>query len=187
MTFVEGSKSSSHFIYGIGNTCTSAAVVATEITAPAVTIMTIGDSLWASEIGVSYQWYLNGILIPIATNQFHVATGNANYYVEVTYANGCKVTSPVIYHGMVDLLEIENHILTCYPNPTSNNVNIVITNLLNKKVALTLFDQTGRIVKSVVKTVSKNLTFDLSSFENGIYYLKVNFDQEQKIIRVVKN
>jgi len=187
VTFVEGSKSSSHFIYGIGNTCTSAAVVATEITAPAVTIMTIGDSLWASEIGVSYQWYLNGILIPIATNQFHVATGNANYYVEVTYANGCKVTSPVIYHGMVDLLEIENHILTCYPNPTSNNVNIVITNLLNKKVALTLFDQTGRIVKSVVKTVSKNLTFDLSSFENGIYYLKVNFDQEQKIIRVVKN
>lgn len=88
---------------------------------------------------------------------------------------------------MVDLLENENHILTCYPNPTSKNVNIVITNLLNEKVVLTLFDQTGRAVKRDVKTGSKNLNFDLSNFENGIYYLNVNFDQQQNTIRIVKN
>lgn len=187
VTFIEGSKSSSHLIFGSGNSCISSPVVATELVAPAVTIDIIDDTLWSTEQGVAYQWYLNEILIPSAINEFHVATYTANYYVEVTYANGCTVTSPTVYHNLVDLVEFENYTLTYYPNPTSDNVNIAITNLLNNKVGLTLIDQMGRIVKTEIKTVSDNLVFDLSEFESGIYYLKVDFDQNQKTLRIVKD
>ncbi|MDX2362575.1 MAG: T9SS type A sorting domain-containing protein [Crocinitomicaceae bacterium] len=187
VTFVEASNSSSHLIFGVGNSCSSTSVVATELSAPAVTIITSGDTLWSSAVGQSYQWYLNGVLIPSATNQFHIATVTANYYVEVTYPNGCTVTSPVFYHNMVDLFELESVGFSYYPNPTNNVLNIVFSNGEMYDADIRICDQTGRQIQRQKFVETNHLVIELSDHEPGIYYLSIDCNSQSYTIRVIKN
>jgi hypothetical protein len=46
-----------------------------------------------ANLGDSYQWYNNGVLIPGATSQTYIATVSGNYTVTVTNAGGCSGTS----------------------------------------------------------------------------------------------
>ena len=187
VTFIEASKSSSHLIFGVGNACSSTAVVATEFTAPAVVINTSEDTLWASTTGQSYQWYLNGVLIPSATNQFHIATVTANYYVEVTYPNGCTSTSPVVFHNMVDIYEIETIGFSYYPNPTNNVFNIVFSNDEYYNANVRICDQTGRQIQQRQFIDANHLIIELSDHEPGVYYLMIECNSQSYTIQVIKN
>jgi Secretion system C-terminal sorting domain len=69
-----------------------------------------------------------------------------------------------------------------YPNPASGNVNIS-SNVNIKKVEL--IDVQGRILISKLVDDS-NATFDLSSYSNGVYYVKVVGDGGSRIEKLVK-
>ena len=81
------------------------------------------------------------------------------------------------------LLEIKNMSYHIYPNPSSNHININFEN--NSITAIKLFDNLGKIVKSVNEINRLSTSLDISNFNSGIYYLQILVGNElvsQKII-----
>lgn len=66
-----------------------------------------------------------------------------------------------------------------YPNPTQSEIYVNNVNVKEIK----LFDNTGKIVK----TVSKSNTIDLSNFATGIYFLQIITDKESFVKKIIKN
>ncbi len=61
---------------------------------PVITLS--GNNLSVGDNYVSYQWYLNGELIPGAQSATYTASEDGEYTVEVTYQCGCVVKAPTI-------------------------------------------------------------------------------------------
>ena len=75
-----------------------------------------------------------------------------------------------------------------YPNPASSNVNVELTGY-RSSATLTLFNIVGQVLTS--ETVSVNpgksiVKMDLSSYTEGVYFIQVNSDRSQEIIRISK-
>jgi CHAT domain-containing protein len=63
-----------------------------------------------------------------------------------------------------------------YPNPASDNINVVFTLPQEDLIKFNIYDMSGRSVKAVVNTFSKGenkINLDLSQLSNGIYNLKI--------------
>lgn len=67
-----------------------------------------------------------------------------------------------------------------YPNPTSNLITFEVTEeLINQKYSI--YDNSGRIIKQdIVQKIKEQI--DISAFSNGIYYLKIEKKNIQKMI-----
>jgi|GEM_PF-2034201 len=83
------------------------------------------------------QWYLNGVLIPGATNQIYTPTVNGTYTVEVIDANGCVGISPPY---VLTTVGINEHLS---PSDVFSYTNGRLT--VHKGV-WQLYDMTGRVM-----------------------------------------
>ena len=83
------------------------------------------------------QWYLNGVLIPSATNQSYTPTVTGTYTVEVTDANGCVGISPPY---VLTTVGINKHQLL------SDVFSYTNGRLTVHKGVWQLYDMTGRMV-----------------------------------------
>ena len=54
-------------------------------------IMQNGDTLFANQGAVSYQWYHDGVIIPGATDYFYIASEGGDYNIVATDANNCEI------------------------------------------------------------------------------------------------
>lgn len=76
----------------------------------------------------------------------------------------------------------ENNQLIVFPNPTNDRITIIIPVANTEKTTLELFDITGnKIFSTIVKTNSQT-QIDVSSIQNGVYFLKVG-NETKKIIK----
>jgi hypothetical protein len=62
---------------------------------PAPPVITQDNNVLTSSAATSYQWYLNGIIIPGATSQTLVITQLGMYAVEISNSNGCKAIDSI--------------------------------------------------------------------------------------------
>jgi len=101
-------------------------------------------------------------------------TANANIYwkpvTEYTYA---------ISLGLDDSTLTSNFNL--YPNPVNRSFKI------NKSVEeLMIFDVTGKLVKSFSGSFSKNVDFDISNLNKGLYLVKIENDKYYSTTKLIK-
>jgi len=77
----------------------------------------------------------------------------------------------------IKTLDQEN-VLMAYPNPATNELFV---NGLTKNSSISIFDMTGKSV-TIEKMISdqKKMRLDISDFETGIYFIKVNNGREDK-------
>lgn len=105
-----------------------------------------GDTLFANQGSVSYQWYYNGVIIVGATNYFYVTTQDGDYNVVCTDANGCEVEAAIFDVTGIQLADSDNK-FAIFPNPvgdelsiknpeipTGTSINISVYNILGEKV-----------------------------------------------------
>ncbi|HRA58322.1 MAG TPA: T9SS type A sorting domain-containing protein [Bacteroidia bacterium] len=90
---------------------------------------------------------------------------------------------PVNVYITTGIKENDRSILSAYPNPVSDKLNI--SNPFGT-VKATLFDATSRVVGSYVLQNGENI-FNIESLNAGVYQLQVNHDGEISNIRLVKN
>ncbi len=84
----------------------------------------------------------------------------------------------------IDKNELEDNILTIYPNPFNNQITINYE-LKNSQAQLKVFNGVGKLVKEVVLK-NNQTTIDLSQQANGIYFIQLTDGKNRLTKKVVK-
>lgn len=140
------------------------------------------------ELGVSgnfvysgYQWLLNDVVIPGATQRTYDVLENGDYRVVVYNEEGCTDTSDVYKvtnagNGLSDLGRVGRQV-RIFPNPTSSLIYIVAPVAIN----IDLYGVEGRLLKRVDDAQE----VDLTEFANGLYFMKI-YDLKGHFIKLEK-
>jgi hypothetical protein len=139
-------------------------------------ILQSGDTLFANQGAIAYQWYRDGILIPGATDYLYVADASGNFNVVATDVNGCEVEA-VIFDVIASSGQwaVSNLQLAISPNPVSDQLNIL--NPEGKIVQkISIYNDIGKNVftqASPENNPDKLINIDCSRFAKGIYLLEI--------------
>jgi len=168
----------------------SATVTVNDIPAFVVNIAVSGNILTA-DIGTTWLWYLNGVVIPGADAISYTATENGIYSVFVTDANACSVWSEEISIVLTPIYEMEDiESVILFPNPVNNKINLEINYTGNAtKALITLNDILGNSIFVVDQNLynGKNLyEFEMTQISAGIYYLNMQVEGDHLNFSIVK-
>ncbi|PZF74019.1 DUF7948 domain-containing protein [Taibaiella soli] len=127
----------------------------------------------------TYQWYLNGILIPGATGSTYTVTQNGDYTVKVTNTGGCMDSSAAYTVNNVSVNEVSQlaKAVIVYPNPASDVVHILAPQPVN--VTITGID--GKEILHQEKATEINI----SPLASGLYLLHIT-DQNNVSVKTEK-
>ncbi|MDP2385272.1 MAG: M43 family zinc metalloprotease [Bacteroidota bacterium] len=137
------------------------------------TVSQTGNTLTASG-AVSYQWYLDGNLMPGETNSTLTATQNGTYTVETVDANGCTATSAGVVVSGIGIKEASalNTQVVVYPNPNMGVFSV--TALLNNKTEYTtqFTNVLGEVLyKEVIRNTAEfKKEFSDKTLKTGVYF-----------------
>lgn len=146
---------------------------------PVTIIQWNGTQLYTPFIFASYQWYVSGVLIPGATQQYYTPTTNGVYYCRVGNENNCYNLSPNYNLLTLSVNNLATPSLSIYPNPTTGIVNV---DFFTDGV-LYVYNAMGQLVLQ-----QNNPSIDLSKQANGMYLIRA-YNTAQELIgigRVVK-
>jgi type IX secretion system substrate protein/galactose oxidase-like protein len=141
-----------------------------------------GDSLLAGPAN-SYQWLLNGNLIPGATSSVYVIGSSiGSFSLQVVDSNGCIVTAgPVIVNGINEVMP--DNKIAVYPNPTADGWQLAVDAALIGST-VEVYDATGRLVFRMVIT-GQTSYINIPGAASGVYELRVTsqgFSGVRKVI-----
>lgn len=140
--------------------------------APAQPSISVSGNDLVSTTGVTYQWYVDGNLIPGATSQTYTPTQNGVYVVRVTDSNGCVYVYSAGYPYTLVTGIKENQIaanLKIYPNPSNGIVTIDDWYIKSIGYSVNVIDAQGKLI---LTTQNEN-KLNLSTFENGVYFISI--------------
>ncbi len=128
----------------------------------------------------TYQWLLNGQVIPGATSAVYTVTENGDYAVVVTDDRGCVDTSEIYKVTNVKgafITDLPGETIRVYPNPAIDEVMVSTPAEIN----ITITSVEGRVVKRMDKAGSVNI----SNLQVGIYFMCF-YDKDRNLIKVEK-
>lgn len=134
---------------------------------PTVNIIQNGNLLQTNTQGSTYQWFLDGQLIPGAFADFYELGPNAGgvYTVQVSFAFGCATSPNLNILGINNILFNQ---ISIYPNPCKDF--LLITNKGNQPIQATFLTVFGQKTKTVELKNSSN-TIPVSDLSPGIYWI----------------
>ena len=81
----------------------------------------------------------------------------------------------------------EHNGLSVYPNPVVDLVNINLAEFTGEVNSVSLFDITGKLVKTKEVTEALNtISLDMSSYSSGVYIIKLKTDEGQFNTKIIK-
>lgn len=117
------------------------------------------------------------------------ATGLAagTYTVTVVDANSCVSIDTAVVGTGVGVYDISNEVsLMLYPNPNDGNFVVDFSQPTKEKVVWELFSSVGKVVTGGEAGLgTTKLNFDISSYAQGIYFLRVIDGNSTTVKRVV--
>lgn len=142
--------------------------------APAIPTITGNATTLTSSAATTYQWYLNGVLIPGANSMTYTPTVTGIYVVRITDAKGCvyrysagfKFTK---WATSIEDIDLSNQI-TVFPNPSNGHIQIEDNEQLGKTFSINVVDYMGNIVYKTQNTKELNV----SSLANGLYMIQIS-------------
>lgn len=110
-----------------------------------------------------------------------IVTKSAKIYFDYNFpilTNDANTTFQVLSNS----IPTKDVAISLYPNPTSSMVNIKAENTIK---STELYDVQGRLIQ-INKTDSNEVVLDISTYNSGIYFIKVTTDVGSKIKKIVK-
>lgn len=158
----------------------------------APTIIQNGDELSTLTEGAAYQWYLEGEMIPGATEAVFTATVDGFYMLETVNESGCSTFSDP-FSVMTTGIESPSSAFNfgVYPNPFTQLAQISYTLTENSTVRIELYDLTGKLVEQLVNEPQMTGTYSLEidakalSLSQGMYFVKVQMGNQTWVEKVV--
>lgn len=141
---------------------------------PMPDILVSGSALSTTTVGVSYQWYLDGLAIPGAMNDTLDLSGNGLYTIEVTDALGCTGVSDPFPYFSTNVPSLDARSPRVYPNPSAGMFQLEMNHA--GLFAVNVYDVSGRIVHSEVfqsPGVHTTRALELTNLARGSYTVQV--------------
>ena len=150
-------------------------------------ILQSGDTLFANAGAVSYQWYMNGIIIPGATDYFYVALTSGNYNVVATDLNNCEVEAAIfdVIAAVAPLSMREGSGVNLYPNPVTESLFLGSDQTYESLDKISIYNVIGEKVMDISPVGFKG-EIDCRTLQSGIYWLNIKMkglDQRLKFIK----
>ena len=101
------------------------------------------------------------------------------YVVMIEDEFGCTATETVVVNSQVSIAE-EQLAVTLFPNPTQGNITVQVSGEFNYE----LMDLNGKVIFTG-KAVNQQI-LDLSSVENGVYFVRILAGDLMKTAKIVK-
>jgi choice-of-anchor B domain-containing protein len=144
-----------------------------------------GNILTAEPAGLTYQWFLNGELIPGATDAQYDVSESGSYSVETIDMNGCTGLSPTVTIVIDNTTNWEDQVsIQLGPNPSTNVIHIQLEGT-DAAIPFALFDSVGRQINRG-EILNADTTIDLRHLPAGIYWLEFKFPEGQIVRKVAK-
>jgi hypothetical protein len=134
----------------------------------------------------NYQWKLDGVNLPGATQQSYTATKSGQYTVESTNS-GCKVESKpvVMVVTSVNKGDTDDEIYV-YPNPTHGELTVKLPlNSTEQHYVATLLNTNGQFVQNMLLPQGGESTVQLD-VPLGIYFIKLVYGSTVRTFKIVK-
>lgn len=175
----------------VGSNCvdTSNAVTVTVHSLP-VPVITNTNNVLTTGTFATYQWYRNTVAISGATTNTYTATENGTYTVKVTNENDCEGTAANVQVTGVTGIDDINHLanVSVYPNPAND---VLYVNLPQSVTAVSadIINLQGQVVLSqplTKSTAATSLKIKIDAITSGVYFLKINTQNERKTFKFTK-
>ncbi|HYV91850.1 MAG TPA: PKD domain-containing protein [Chitinophagales bacterium] len=154
----------------------------TVYTNPFAPVITQNGNTLTSTSAASYQWQLNSLNIPGATNQSYTITQSGLYTVIIGDANGCNAQASVDA-SLVGISDMEeNSFVNIFPNPSSGS--FIVEWLYGQMVGNVLIDVVNTLGQNVFSSTeiisSPNLKkeIELSDVARGVYFIEIKTEDE---------
>ena len=137
----------------------------------------------------SLQWKKIGVSIPNATS-YTVNIADTGRY---TFDIFCSPNGTILNFGPViqvmscsitGLRESTKSGFLIFPNPTDEKINIQLDNSDNTTVVI--YNALGQVVL-VKRSLKKVFEMDISSLNNGVYYVSIENEQIKSMQKIIKN
>ncbi len=139
----------------------------------------------------SYLWNFGDGLTSTLQNPNHTYTNSGLYIVTLTVTNNCGANNVIQSVNAIGSGISANNsqiIVNIYPNPAKTNASIEISGVISNELNIEIIDILGRPVylnKLNNATILTKVNLDFTNFEKGIYFVKVNADSKERIIKLI--
>ena len=79
----------------------------------------------------------------------------------------------------------KNASIKIFPNPIKDTFSISVDAFAAESLSIQIYNILGQLVFENSKLVSKNI--DSKNLKNGIYILKIQYENQQKTVKLIKN
>jgi hypothetical protein len=172
---------------------TSGSVQLTIHALPATPVIYLTGSTLTSNVPSGNQWFLNGAMIPGATDQEYTPTASGWYnVVEIDPVTGCQSlpsNSINLLLTQVDNLTSASRV-TVFPNPFRDNLSIAFEMPVSGSVQITLYDAFGKEISRIsdnqqLPEGTHQKVFSAGNLTNGVYTLKIKTPSYSVLKKVI--
>jgi hypothetical protein len=183
-------SSTSYFVIGNGG-CSGSTCAEIVVTVPSIldnTITQSGIQLTSNESSSNYQWIdCDNGNAPIAfeNTQTFTLTEVSGSYAVIVSSGGCSDTSDCMFLDQSALNEIPNSIISIFPNPFNDLINIQWAGVNFETIELT--DAFGKLISRI--SVSDLTSYELMSKElsKGLYFIHLYGTDHSHVRQLIKH
>jgi hypothetical protein len=130
--------------------------------------------------GLSYQWYLNGIVLPNDTVQSIIPIDSGSYTVQVLDSNLCTNTSfPNFVTSISDYVRDQIHYFDIFPSPANELFYIKGKERVVDIIAYSLAGQS-------IHLIEENNKVDITKLVSGFYIVEITSNTHKERLRLLK-
>jgi len=107
-----------------------------------------------------------------------------------TATGGAGLSACVITPALITEHTASASVISAVPNPFNETTTLIFHSEKTEHVSISICDVTGREVKSVLTLIQpgeNRITVDLSELVNGIYFCRMELNDELNIVKMIKN
>lgn len=141
----------------------------------------------------SYFWQLSdGVTGNSTSNSITVSFDNTltSALIKVQGVNDCGLGAAdslaIILSPTVGLNVYKSANALLFPNPVDDRLHIALNNPMGNDSKIEVFDATGRMLKVNRSLEGNTITFDFSTYDSGIYLVKVTTDGKTDLFKIIK-
>ncbi len=157
------------------------------VTGEEVAIEEIDGTLYTTENGTSYTWFLEGNEIAGADEFSYTPVENGNYTVEVLFqgAESCAILSESYLFEALDILENTKIPGIFFTNTISMDAEFILNNLNNEDIGYRVFDISGKQIVSG-NSHSSRIIITADTWEKGVYFCIISSYKGSMSIKLVR-